>query len=77
MFKIYRIVHIIWTAIFAFYVSIPILESGSLEKTLYVDALFVLLWILGVIFLFIKKLTKIGFIFTILPLLYAIVLFVL
>ncbi|MEK9199984.1 hypothetical protein [Ureibacillus sp. FSL E2-3493] len=77
MFKIYRIVHIIWTAIFAFYVSIPILESGSLEKTLYVDGLFVLLWILGVIFLFIKKLTKIGFIFTILPLLYAIVLFVL
>lgn len=76
MFKIYRIVHIIWTAIFAFYVSIPILESGSLEKTLYVDALFVLLWILGVIFLFIKKLTKIGFILTILPLLYAIVLFV-
>ncbi|MBD8027674.1 hypothetical protein H9636_13535 [Ureibacillus sp. Re31] len=76
MFKVYRIVHIIWTAIFAFYVSIPILENGSLEKAVYVDALFVLLWILGVIFLFIKKLTKIGFILTLMPLLYAIVIFI-
>lgn len=76
MFKVYRIVHIIWTAIFAFYVSIPILESGSLEKAVYVDAIFVLLWILGVIFLFIKKLTKIGFILTLMPLLYAIVIFI-
>ncbi|RHW34992.1 hypothetical protein D1B33_13185 [Lysinibacillus yapensis] len=76
MFKIYRIIHIIWTAIFAFYISIPILERGGLEQAVYVDAFFVALWVIGVIFLFIKKLTKIGFILTVMPLLYAIFIFI-
>ncbi|HWL12905.1 MAG TPA: hypothetical protein VNQ57_07920 [Ureibacillus sp.] len=72
MFKIYRIIHIVWTAIFAFFISIPILEIGALEKAVYDDAFFVVLWIIGIVFLFIKRLTKIGFVLTILPLLFAI-----
>ncbi|QCR34100.1 hypothetical protein [Lysinibacillus sp. SGAir0095] len=75
MFKIYRIIHIIWTAIFAFFISIPILEDGF-ERVVYDDAFFVVLWIIGVVFLFIKKLTKIGFVLTIMPLLFAIFTFI-
>ena len=71
-FKVYRIIHIIWTAIFAFFISIPILERGSVDTVVYDDVFFVALWVIGVVFLFIKKLTKIGFILTIMPLLFAI-----
>ena len=71
MFKIYRVIHIVWTAIFAFFISIPLLEGGF-DKGVYVDAFFVALWIIGVVFLFIKKFTKIGFILTVMPLLFAI-----
>jgi hypothetical protein len=74
--KVYRIVHIIWTAIFAFYISIPILESGGIESAVIDDAFFVVLWIIGVIFLFIKKLRTIGFVLTIMPLLFAIFIFI-
>ncbi|MCM3388773.1 hypothetical protein M3649_11580 [Ureibacillus chungkukjangi] len=75
MFNIYRIIHIVWTAIFAFFISIPILEGGF-ERAVYDDAFFVGLWIIGIVFLFIKKLTKIGFILTIMPLLFAIFIFI-
>ena len=75
MFKIYRIIHIIWTGIFAFFISIPILEGGF-DRGVYDDAFFVALWIIGVVLLFIKKLTKIGFVLTVMPLLFAIFNFV-
>lgn len=75
IFKIYRIIHIIWTAIFAFFISIPIWEGGF-ERVVYDDAFFVVLWLIGVVFLFIKKLMKIGFVLTILPLLFAIFQFI-
>lgn len=75
MFKIYQIIHIIWTAIFAFYIIIPVLEDG-LETAVYANVFFAALWVIGVIFLFIKKVRKIGFILTILPLLYAIFIFI-
>lgn len=75
-FKIYRIIHIIWTAIFAFFISIPILERGGIDSGVYDDVFFVALWIIGLVFLFIKKLTKFGFILTIMPLLFAIFIFI-
>lgn len=75
-FKVYRIIHIIWTVIFAFFISIPILERGGIERGVYDEVFFVALWMMGVVFLFIKKLTKVGFILTIMPLLFAIFNFV-
>ncbi|SOC17999.1 hypothetical protein SAMN05880501_1102 [Ureibacillus xyleni] len=73
--KIYRIIHILWTGVFALFVSIPILEHGSLEIEYYVDIFFIALWLIGVIFLFIKRLGKYGYILTIMPLLYAVILY--
>lgn len=75
-FNIYRIIHIIWTAIFAFYVSIPILERGAIQREVYDDAFFVALWVIGVVFLFIKRLKMYGYLLTIMPLIFAIILFI-
>ena len=74
--KIYRIIHILWTGVFAFFISIPLLEHGSLEIEYYIDLIFIVLWLIGVVFLFIKRVSKYGYLLTLLPLIYAIILFV-
>lgn len=74
--KIYRIIHLVWTGIFAFYISIPILEQGGLERKLYDDAFFIALWIIGVFLLFNKKLAKYGFLLTIMPFIFAILIYI-
>ncbi len=77
LLKIYKIIHILWTGIFAFFISIPILERGSMQRDVIDDALFIALWIIGVLFLFNKKLMKFGFILTLLPLIFAILPYIL
>lgn len=74
--KIYRIIHILWTGVFAFFISIPLLEHGSLEVEYYIDLIFIALWLIGVVFLFIRSLSKYGYILTLFPLIYAIIIFV-
>ncbi|RTQ92740.1 hypothetical protein [Lysinibacillus telephonicus] len=74
--KIYRIIHLVWTGIFAFYISIPILEQGSMERKFIDEALFIVLWIIGVFLLFNKKLAKYGFLLTILPFIFAIFIYI-
>ena len=64
--------HVLWTGIITFLISIPILESGRINRDVVDESFFIALWILGVLLLFYKKTSKLGFILTLAPVLFMI-----
>ena len=75
-FKLYRIVHILWTGIFTLLISIPIFENGQINRSIIDDSFFIVIWLLGVILVFTKRFIKYGFVLTLVPVLFILTLFV-
>lgn len=69
-YTIYRVFHLIWTGFLAFLTAVPILERGGLERAVWGETFFLMIWLLGASLLFSKRFNIYGMIFTLAPLVF-------
>lgn len=51
-FKIYRVIHLLWTGILTFLMSIPILERGRINRDVIGESFFSAIWLVGIVLLY-------------------------
>lgn len=75
-YAFYRVFHLLWTGFLAFLTAIPIVERGSMDKFVWDETIFLVIWLLGATLLFARRLHVFGVIFTLAPVVFTAPIFI-